>query len=58
MNLVPAKSILKTPLELWSGCKPSLRHICIWGCLAHVLKEKTKKLEPRTEVCMFVGYLK
>ena len=24
----------------------------------HVLKEKTEKLEPRTEICMFVGYPK
>ena len=28
------------------------------GCLAHMLKGKTGKLEPRTEVCMFVGYPK
>ena len=26
INLVTSKSILKTPLELWSGRKPSLRH--------------------------------
>ena len=58
LNLVPSKSILKTPLELWSGHKPSLRHIRIWGCPAHVLKGKTGKLESRTEVCMFVGYPK
>ena len=58
LNLVPSKSIPKTPLELWNGCKPSLRHIRIWGCLAHVLKGKTGKLEPRSELCLFVGYLK
>ena len=28
------------------------------GCPAHVLKGKTGKLEPRIEVCMFVGYPK
>ena len=58
LNLVPSKSISKTPLELWNGRKPSLRHIRIWGCPAHVLKGKTGKLEPRSEVCMFVGYPK
>ena len=57
-NVVPSKSIQKTPLELWNGHKPSLRHFRIWGCLAHVLKGKTRKLEPRTKVCMFVGYPK
>ena len=58
LNVVPSKSIQKTPLELWNGHKPSLRHFCIWGCLAQVLKGKTGKLEPRIEVCMFVGYPK
>ena len=56
--VVPSKSIQKTPLELWNGHKPSLRHFRIWGCPAHVLKGKTGKLEPRTKVCMFVGYPK
>ena len=28
------------------------------GCPAHMLKGKTGKLEPRTEVCMFIGYPK
>ena len=57
-NVVPSKSIPKTPLELWNGRKPSLRHFRIWGCPAHLLKGKTGKLEPRTEVCLFVGYPK
>ena len=35
---------------------PSLKHILLWGYLAHVLKGKTYKLEPRTEVCFLVGY--
>ena len=26
LNVVPSKAILKTPLELWCGRKPSLRH--------------------------------
>ena len=58
LNVVTSKSIQKTPLELWNGHKPSLCHFRIWGCSAHMLKGKTGKLEPRTEVCMFVGYLK
>ena len=58
LNLVPSKSISKTPLELWNGHKPSLRNIRIWGCPAHVLKENTGKLEPRSKVFTFVGYPK
>ena len=58
LNIVPSKSIPKTPLELWNGRKPGLRHIHIWGCPAHVLKGKTGKLDPHSKVCMFVGYPK
>ena len=58
LNVVPSKLIQKTPLELWNGHKPNLCHFRIWGCLARVLKGKTRKLEPHTEVCMFVGYPK
>ena len=44
LNLVPSKSVPKTPVELWNGCKPSMRHLHIWGCPAHVLKGKSDKL--------------
>ena len=44
LNLVPLKSIPKTFVELWNGHKPSMRHLHIWGCLAHVLKGKSDKL--------------
>ena len=58
LNLVPSKSVPKTPTELWSGRKPSLNHIRIWGTLAHVLNQKSDKMDSRIEVCMFIGYLK
>ncbi|KAL2518226.1 Uncharacterized protein Adt_14473 [Abeliophyllum distichum] len=58
LNLVPSKSVPKTPLELWNGRKPNMHHIRIWGCPAHVLKGKTEKLESRSEICLFVGYPK
>ncbi|KAH9671402.1 Integrase catalytic domain-containing protein [Citrus sinensis] len=58
LNLVPSKSVPKTPIELWSGRKPSLRHVRIWGSPAHVLKPKADKMNSRSEVCMFVGYPK
>ena len=58
LNLVPSKFVPLTPIELWTGHKPSLRHIRVWGCPAHVLKGKVEKLEPKTEVCVFIGYPK
>ena len=58
LNLVPSKSIPKTPLEMWTGRKPSLQHLQIWGFPAHVLKGKMSKLETRSEVRYFIGYPK
>ena len=58
INIIPSKSILKTPFELWTCHKTSLRHIRIWGCRAHVKKAKVDKLESRTELCLFVRYPK
>ena len=45
-------------MELWSGRKPSMKYLHIWGCPAHMLKGKPDKLEPKLEVCLFVGYPK
>lgn len=57
LNLVPSKSVPKTPSELWTERKPSLRHMRIWGCPAYVLDKEADKLEPRSELRLFVGYL-
>ena len=58
LNNDPSKSVSKTPLELWKGRKGSLRHFKIWDCPAHMLETNPKKLEPRSTVCLFVGYSK
>ena len=59
LNVVPSKAVQMTPMELWCGRKPSLRHYRIWGCPAHVLSRgKTRKLDSRIEVCLFIGYPK
>ena len=58
LNLVPSKSVLTTPTELWNGRKPSPRHVQIWDSPAHVLKGKADKLESKTNACFFVGYLR
>ena len=53
-NLVPSKTFLLTPTEMWTGHKPSLKHIRVWGCPTYVLKGKVEKLEPKTEVCVCI----
>ena len=35
-----------------------MKYLHIWGYPAHVLKEKSDKLEAKTKVCMFLGYSK
>jgi hypothetical protein len=47
-----------TPQEAWSGYKPSVAHLRIFGCVAYaqVPKAKRRKLDDRGEKCIFVGY--
>ncbi|KAL8473953.1 hypothetical protein ACS0TY_030704 [Phlomoides rotata] len=56
LNLVPSKSVPKTPPDLWIGRKPSMRDMRIWGCPAYVLDKEANKLEPCSELRLFVGY--
>jgi hypothetical protein len=34
LNRVPSKAIPKTPYELWTGTKPTLNYLHVWGCPA------------------------
>jgi hypothetical protein len=48
----------KTPGEAFTGVKPKIGHLRIFGCPAyiHVPVEKSTKLEPSREKGIFVGY--
>jgi hypothetical protein len=59
LNRCPTKSVKNmTPQEAWSGYKPRVAHLRIFGCLAYsqVPKSKRKKLDDRGEKCIFFGY--
>ena len=56
LNRVPSKSVEKTPYEIWTGKRPSLSFLKIWGCDAYVKRLTPTKLEPRSDKCVFVGY--
>ena len=58
LNRVPSKAVNKTPYELWTGKKPSIRHLHVWGCLAEArpYRPNERKLDSRTVSCYFVGY--
>ena len=48
----------KTPEEAFSGKKPDVRHLRVFGCpvYIHVPKEKRTKMEPSSKKGIFVGY--
>jgi hypothetical protein len=49
---------LKTPEEIFTGKKPEVSHLKIFGCpiFIHIPKEKKNKLEPSGKKGIFVGY--
>ena len=58
LNRVPSKSVEKTPYEIWTGKRPSMSFMKIWGCEAFVRRHATNKLGPKSDKCLFVGYPK
>ncbi|KAG6476380.1 hypothetical protein ZIOFF_065620 [Zingiber officinale] len=48
----------KTPFEAWSGRRPSVNHLKVFGsiCYSQIPKEKRSKLDESSERCIFVGY--
>ena len=50
LNKVPSKSVLKAPYEIWTGRKPTLNYLHIWGCPAEarVFNPNMGKLDPKT----------
>ena len=58
LNRVPSKAVEKTPFELWTGKRPSVSFLKIWGCEAYVKRLISDKLTPKSDKCFFVGYPK
>ena len=54
-----SKAVNKTPYELWTSKKPSIKHLHIWGCPAEArpYRPHERKLDSRTISCYFVGYV-
>ena len=58
INMVPSKSVEKTPYELWFGKAPKMSYLKIWGCEVFVKRPTSDKLDPKADKCFFVGYPK
>ena len=56
LNRVPTKSVDKTPYEIWTGKRPELSFLKIWGCEAYVKCLTSDKLTPKLDKCFFVGF--
>ncbi|CAL8090833.1 unnamed protein product [Prunus armeniaca] len=48
----------KTPFEAYSGRKPGVKHMKVFGslCYAHVLSQQRQKLDLTSKRCIFLGY--
>ena len=59
LNRSPTSSLQdKIPQEAWDGKKVNVSHFRIFGSVAfsHVPEKIRKKLDDRSEKCIFVGY--
>ena len=56
-NLSPTANAEVTPWELYTGHRPDLKLMRVWGCLCycHVPDDLRTKLDPKTEKGMLVG---
>lgn len=58
-NLSPTRSVRGiTPYEAWSGRKPNVSHLRVFGSIvyANVPKERRTKLDDKSEKFVFIGY--
>ena len=58
-NRSPTKSVLgMTPFEAWTGKRPNVAHLRIFGCTAyaHIPKDERQKLNSKARKCILLGY--
>jgi hypothetical protein len=58
LNRCPTHAVKNiTPQEAWSGVKPSVQHLRVWGCVAHVHIPEAKrgKLDDKSFPCIMLG---
>ena len=56
LNRIPSKAVEKTPYELWTGKRPGLSFLKIWGCEAYVKRQASDKLASKSDKCLSLGY--
>ncbi|CAL9021568.1 unnamed protein product [Prunus brigantina] len=59
LNRCPTKALeKKTPFEAYSGRKPGIKHLRVFGslCYAQIPKQQRQKLDQTSTRCVFLGY--
>jgi hypothetical protein len=59
VNMSPSSALVDTiPNDVWSGKKPLVAHLKVFGCDAfvHVPKERRSNLDKKAINCTFIGY--
>lgn len=61
LNRSPSSAVdgAVVPYELWTGNKPNLETLKVFGCVAYVSKSRQQlagKLDSRVKKCIFIGY--
>ncbi|CAM8990990.1 unnamed protein product [Rhodiola kirilowii] len=59
LNRCPTKAVQgKTPDEAWSGVKPDVSCLRVFGCIAypHIPDQRRRKLDDKSRRCIFIGY--
>jgi hypothetical protein len=55
---VPSKSVHKTPYEIWTGRKPNMNYLHVWGCPteAKLFNPHIVKQDPKIVSYHFIDY--
>jgi hypothetical protein len=58
LNRSPTKALNgRTPYEAWHGCKPTVSHLRVFGCLTFGKEVgHISKLDDRSTLGVFIGY--
>ena len=56
-NRVPTRALYRTtPFEAYTGERPNLSHLRVYGSTAFIHIQNRKKLDPKSRQLLFVGY--
>ncbi|KAL0405709.1 UNVERIFIED_CONTAM: Retrovirus-related Pol polyprotein from transposon TNT 1-94, partial [Sesamum latifolium] len=58
LNIAPSKSVPQMPYEIWHGKPASYKYLRVWGSPAYVKRLVGDKLDLRSSLCRFIGYMK